>query len=161
MKKNKKDCGCDKKPKITISKPEGTEFNTPYPIENMTTTMGSDFDLEDADGVKRSKHYFDTTRNIDPELVDEKTKQTITFQNNLDTLLKNIGNLLKSKNEAYGNTSLNPPQIFSKLDSTEAICARIDDKIMRIKNKGLVSATEDTVTDLIGYLLLLKMSMKK
>ena len=66
-----------------------------------------------------------------------------------------------NRNEAYGNTSLNPPNIFSKLDSSEAICARIDDKIMRIKNKGLVSATEDTLTDLIGYLLLLKMSMKK
>ena len=30
-----------------------------------------------------------------------------------------------------------------------------------IKNRGLVSATEDTLTDLIGYLLLLKMSRKK
>ena len=156
MDKKEKDCGCSKKPKITMSKPEGMEFNKPYPIENISTT------LVDEDGVKRSEHYFDTTRNIDPNPpVDEKTQKTIKFQNDLDTLLTNIGNLLKSKNEAYGNTSLNPPKIFSKLDSTEAICAIIDDKIMRIKNKGLVSATEDTVTDLIGYLLLLKMSMKK
>ena len=166
MEKKKKDCGCAKKPKVDIkmSTPDGMEFNKPYPIENMNTTMDSDFDLVDKDGVKRSKHYFDATRNVEPKTInkiDEKTKLTIEFQNTLDTLLTNIGNLLKSKNEAYGNTSLNPPQIFSKLDSTEAICARIDDKIMRIKNKGLVSATEDTVTDLIGYLLLLKMSMKK
>ena len=157
MEKKKKDCGCAKKPKVDIkmSTPDGMEFNKPYPIENMTATSNK---------VKHSEHYFDVNRNVEPKTInkiDEKTKLTIEFQNTLDTLLTNIGNLLKSKNEAYGNTSLNPPQIFSKLDSTEAICARIDDKIMRIKNKGLVSATEDTVTDLIGYLLLLKMSMKK
>ena len=151
-KKDKKDCGCNKKPKITMSKPEGMEFNKPYPIENMDATGD----------IKHSEHYFDTTRNIDTSRpANEKLEKIVKFQEDLDTLLTNIGNLLKSKNEAYGNTSLNPPKIFSKLDSTEAICARIDDKIMRIKNKGLVSATEDTVTDLIGYLLLLKMSMKK
>ena len=150
----KKDCGCNKKPKITMSKPEGMKFNTPYPMENINTTLD--------ENVDHNEHYFDTTRNMNPNPpTDEKLQKTIMFQNDLDTLLTNIGNLLKSKNEAYGNTSLNPPHIFSKLDSTEAICARIDDKIMRIKNKGLISATEDTVTDLIGYLLLLKMSMKK
>jgi len=31
---------------------------------------------------------------------------------------------------------------------------------MRIKNKGINDQTEDTVDDLIGYLLLLKMSMQ-
>ena len=157
MKKTKKDCGCKgKKPKveITMSTPDGKEFNTPYPMENADTTLDNP--------IKHNEHYFDTNRNINPNPpIDENLQRTIKFQNDLDILLTNIGNLLKSKNEAYGNTSLNPPQIFSKLDSSEAICARIDDKIMRIKNKGLVSATEDTVTDLIGYLLLLKMSMKK
>ena len=69
--------------------------------------------------------------------------------------------LLKEKNKAYGDTALNPSNIFSKLNSTEAICARIDDKLARIKNKGINDKTEDTVDDLIGYLLLLKMSMEK
>tara|TARA_R110002012_G_scaffold6578_6_gene31331 strand:- start:16616 stop:17086 length:471 start_codon:yes stop_codon:yes gene_type:complete len=152
--KNKKDCGCKKGPKITMSKPEGTEFNTPYPIENMNTTLDKN--------ITHNKHYWDTDRNKETHPpVDENLQRTLKFQSDLDVLLTNIGNLLKSKNEAYGNTSLNPPNIFSKLDSSEAICARIDDKIMRIKNKGLVSATEDTVTDLIGYLLLLKMSKNK
>ena len=103
-------------------------------------------------------------RNVEPKTInkiDEKTKLTIEFQNTLDALLTNIGNLLKSKNEAYGNTSLNPPQIFSKLDSTEAICARLDDKLSRIKNKGINDKTEDTIDDIIGYLLLLKMSMEE
>jgi hypothetical protein len=72
---------------------------------------------------------------------------------------REITELLISKNKAYGNTALNPTNIFSKLSATEAICARLDDKIARIKNKGINDKTEDTVDDLIGYLLLLKMSM--
>jgi len=150
--KDKKDCGCgNKKPKITMSKPEGMEFNTPYPISNTTSTTN----------ISHNEHYFDTNRNGKDDIAKAKVvtkNQKNEFDAKLDQMLTNVGNLLKSKNEAYGNTSLNPPKIFSKLDSSEAICARIDDKIMRIKNKGLVSATEDTVTDLIGYLLLLKMS---
>ena len=82
-----------------------------------------------------------------------------------DKLIKEVGRevitLLLEKNKAYGDTALNPPNIFSKLDSTEAICARLDDKISRIKNKGINDKTEDTVDDLIGYLLLLKMSMER
>jgi hypothetical protein len=37
----------------------------------------------------------------------------------------------------------------------------MDDKIMRIKNKGINDKTEDTVDDLIGYLLLLKMALER
>ena len=59
------------------------------------------------------------------------------------------------------NTALNPTNIFSKLDSSEAICARIDDKLARISNRGINDETEDTVDDVIGYLLLLKMSMDR
>ena len=69
--------------------------------------------------------------------------------------------LLKEKNQAYGDTALNPSNIFSKLDSVEAICARLDDKLARIKNKGINDKTEDTIDDIIGYLLLLKMSMER
>jgi len=46
-------------------------------------------------------------------------------------LIKKIGNevieLLLEKNAAYGDTANNPSNIFSKLDSTEAIKVRIDD----------------------------------
>jgi|TARA_R110000744_G_scaffold286967_1_gene398226 hypothetical protein len=83
------------------------------------------------------------------------------FNKELDKVSKSVINLLKEKNAAYGNTALNPPNIFSKLDSTEAICARLDDKLSRIKNKGINDNTEDTVNDIIGYLFLLKMSMRK
>ena len=62
------------------------------------------------------------------------------------------------KNKAYGDSAIQPENIFSKLDNAQAICARIDDKLSRIKNRGLNDATEDTLDDLLGYLILLKIA---
>ena len=69
--------------------------------------------------------------------------------------------LLIEKNKAYGDTANHPPQIFSKLSAREGILARIDDKLSRIKNKGLNDLTEDSVADLIGYLILYKVQVRK
>ena len=74
---------------------------------------------------------------------------------------KEVGLLLLEKNKAYGDTANNPPQIFSKLSPKEGLLARIDDKLSRIKQKGLNDLTEDTVQDLIGYLILYKVQVKK
>ena len=69
--------------------------------------------------------------------------------------------LLISKNRAYGDSATNPSKVFSKGSPIESLCARIDDKLMRIQNKGINDKTEDTVSDLIGYLILLKVAMLK
>ncbi len=76
-------------------------------------------------------------------------------------IAEEVTELLLQKNKDYGDTANNPISIFSKLDSTEALMARIDDKLSRIKNKGINDKTEDTVTDLIGYLILLKVSLRQ
>ena len=49
--------------------------------------------------------------------------------------------LLLEKNKAYGDTANNPPMIFSKLSAQEGILARLDDKLSRVKNKGLNDKT--------------------
>jgi len=134
----------EEKDDIKMSVPEGMEFNTTYTIP----PVGSDLD---ADKEKHSKYYYDYDRN---------GLKTDAFDLKLDIELTNIGNLLKTKNRAYGNTALKPLGIFSKLDASEALCARIDDKLARISNKGINDQTEDTVSDLIGYLFLLKMTKK-
>ena len=99
--------------------------------------------------------FYTTPNNITMNIQTESE----VFATQLDAILTEIGELLKSKNRAYGNSALKPAKIFSQLDATESLCSRIDDKLMRIKNRGINDATEDTVDDLIGYLLLLKMSM--
>ena len=83
------------------------------------------------------------------------TKKT---QNSIRWTCNEIRDLLVSKNKAYGDSALEPENIFSKLDNAQGICARIDDKLSRIKNSGLDDATEDTLDDLIGYLILLKIA---
>jgi hypothetical protein len=72
-----------------------------------------------------------------------------------------VTELLLMKNAAYGDSALNPANIFAKGDAIENLCARIDDKLMRIKTKGITDETEDTIQDLIGYLILLKVAIEK
>jgi len=69
-----------------------------------------------------------------------------------------VMNLLLEKNAAYGDSALDPVSIFSRGNAVDSLCARIDDKLMRIKSKGITPSTEDTVQDLIGYLILLKIA---
>ena len=73
-----------------------------------------------------------------------------------------IKELLIQKNKKYGNSALNPCRVFSKASATEQLLVRIDDKLNRImKGAGLLATDEDVVNDLIGYLVLLKISMAK
>ena len=67
-----------------------------------------------------------------------------------------VRDLLLEKNTAYGDSALSPSNIFASGSAVDNIACRIDDKLMRIKNKGINDSTEDTVQDLIGYLILLK-----
>jgi len=86
---------------------------------------------------------------------------TKSSQNSIKWTCNEIRDLLISKNKAYGDSALEPDNIFSKLDNAQAICARIDDKLSRIKNVGLNDKTEDTLDDLIGYLILLKIAREQ
>jgi len=141
-----------------------THIDNVIPINNKST-ISSTYPLNGSDYNIDKKHITRTgglaptgPRSVDCTTDKQKPKNE-AFAANLDAVIKDISDLLKSKNKAYGNSALKPAKIFSQLDATESLCSRIDDKLMRIKNRGINDATEDTVDDLIGYLLLLKMSM--
>ena len=68
---------------------------------------------------------------------------------------KSLEDLLLQKNARYGDSALEPLNVFSEAGAIAGIKVRIDDKLKRIKNSGLVDATEDTLQDLAGYLILL------
>ena len=92
-------------------------------------------------------------------------KSTEELTKSTEELIKEVGRevvmLLLEKNKAYGDTANQPPQIFSKLSPIEAILARIDDKLSRIKQVGVNDNTEDTVLGLIGYLMLYRVQLEK
>lgn len=83
-----------------------------------------------------------------------------TFRYNVASVLQDIQDLLIEKNEAYGNSALDPINAFSKANSVEQLKVRIDDKLNRLYH-GKEYGQEDTVTDLIGYLVLLKIAEKE
>lgn len=83
----------------------------------------------------------------------------MTFENKVEDVLNEIKAMLVQKNQRYGNSALCPVRIFSKADSIEQIRVRIDDKLSRINNE-LFNDDEDVVSDLIGYLVLLKIAIR-
>jgi hypothetical protein len=76
-------------------------------------------------------------------------------------VVQEIKELLLEKNEKYGNSALEPLGVFSKLSAKEGLLVRIDDKLKRIKNGSLEKDDEDVINDLIGYLVLLKISQNQ
>ena len=68
---------------------------------------------------------------------------------------KEVEELLLRKNKAYGDAALSPLNVFSPLGAEDSIKVRLDDKLKRIQNVGLNDATEDTLMDLVGYMILL------
>ena len=85
---------------------------------------------------------------------DNKTQELIANE----TL--RIGSLLVSKNKAYGNSALEPVRIFSRANSMEQLAVRIDDKLSRL-SRGHEYVGDDTLDDLVGYLVLLLVARKR
>ncbi len=69
-----------------------------------------------------------------------------------------VKKLLLSKNKAYGNSALDPIRVFaSGLGPDAQLRVRIDDKLSRIQRATKADQSkvpEDTVQDLLGYLIL-------
>jgi len=84
------------------------------------------------------------------------------LQNQLDKIEKatdSIKKVLSEKNRRYGNSALNPINVFSSLNADEGIKQRLDDKLKRIKThtekQGMSEPLrKNDVFDLIGYLIL-------
>lgn len=79
-----------------------------------------------------------------------------TFEKDLTVVLDNLKNFLLEKNKNYGNSALEPINIFSKLNSENSINQRLDDKLTRIKNSK--ELRKNDCVDLVGYLMLLLIS---
>ena len=79
------------------------------------------------------------------------------FEVSLYPIVNSITKMLIEKNRKYGNSALKPQRIFSKASAVEQIKVRIDDKLSRMKNQQN-DEDEDVISDLIGYLILLKIA---
>lgn len=68
--------------------------------------------------------------------------------------------MLLQKNERYGDSALDPVRVFSRCDAVEQLRVRIDDKLSRL-SRGSGKEDEDVVSDLLGYLILLRIATRR
>ena len=81
-------------------------------------------------------------------------------QDKIKETIAEVQELLLQKNEQYGNSALEPKRIFANGSAEELIRVRIDDKLNRLmQGDDSIETDEDVIKDLIGYLVLLLMSM--
>jgi len=66
--------------------------------------------------------------------------------------------MLIEKNNAYGNSALNPVRCFSKADTIEQINVRLDDELSRLMRGH--PAGEDTELVIAGYIILRRVAIK-
>lgn len=85
--------------------------------------------------------------------IDVKSDLVLTsFPERLRMFLSEFSDLLNAKNQAYGNSALEPINIFSKASSSDVILQQIDHKLSRLKNSD--TPNKNDVIDLMGYLTL-------
>ena len=119
------------------------------------------------DGISTKPDNNDNT-SIGDKIKDELNKLLIadndgstiitTFEKNLNSILNSIGKFLKEKNKRYGNSALEPSNMFFKGNSEEGLRIRIDDKLKRINNSDVLRKND--IVDLIGYLIILCITKK-
>lgn len=90
-------------------------------------------------------------------MADIKFTKPTEFETGVDLVLGEIRSMLIAKNAGYGNSALDPIRVFSKATPMEQLLVRIDDKLSRL-SRGKGELHEDTVNDLIGYLVILKIA---
>jgi len=109
---------------------------------------------------KIAKRIDGDVENIEEEteiLPQKLDKNSTRFDKNVEAVLKEIATTLHEKNESYGNSALSPIQIFSRLNSEEGLLLSIDHKLSRIA-RGSEFDDDDTILDLLGYLVLLRIA---
>ena len=85
----------------------------------------------------------------------------VNTQTEIAIICDEIKDLLLQKNIKYGDSALDPLRVLSKASAKEQILVRIDDKLSRISRGDILHEDEDVICDLIGYLVLLKIALKR
>lgn len=102
--------------------------------------------------LTKLREILKTEEGEDPYLWGNKIvsePRDVAAENVFDKVTSSIADLLKYKNEKYGNSALEPMQVF---EGKTKVGQRLDDKLARIKNS--TELKKNDVADLIGYLTL-------
>ena len=95
---------------------------------------------------------------MNKQIEEIKDSINITTEDKISGFLAYMEDMLIQKNKDYGDSLQNPIGVFQK-NKIDGILGRIDDKLNRIKSVGINDNTEDSIEDLIGYLVHLKIAL--
>ena len=115
------------------------------------------FRMSEKEEKKRQKDYK-VWEKEHPDFFKRENGPLSESQKKIVEICDSMKDLLLYKNQKYGDSALNPNNIFYKGDSTNSIKIRLDDKIGRIKNCEEIRIND--VCDIIGYSVLLLVSME-
>ena len=95
-------------------------------------------------------------------MCDKDSYGEVPTQRKIREITDAMKDLLLYKNQKYGDSAINPIEIFTKhlktVDTkTAAILVRLDDKLSRVKNADTLRTND--ICDLIGYLTLLNVAL--
>ena len=138
---------------------------------NTARSLAIETGLVDQLGERRGARYVS---NLPKEGVVEEPTEEVTqeveetaaidkeqqFAFAAGNILQVVHNTLTMKNSSYGNSVLDPINIFSQAQSTPGLFVRLDDKLSRVKYGWDTMDKQqrlDTLVDLMGYLTLLTM----
>lgn len=126
---------------------------------------------------EREEHRIPKKGTVPPASVTDVTMDTVTGMNLADLMGKSpwgdlpptqqkiheimgaMKDLLLYKNQKYGDSAINPKKIFYKGDATNSILIRLDDKLGRVMSNTEEKPRVNDVADIIGYCVLLLISM--
>lgn len=87
---------------------------------------------------------------------------THNTENDIRAVCEEIASMLIEKNRSYGDSALTPVRIFSKEASpVEQLNVRMDDKLSRLLKGDAKAFGEDVEKDLIGYLILKRVALRR
>ena len=114
------------------------------------------FKMQTKEQKEEQKKYKEWEK-AHPDYFDVRYEKLTESQKKIVEVCDSMKDLLLYKNQKYGDSALNPNNIFYKGDSTNSIKIRLDDKIGRIKNCEETRIND--VADIIGYCTLLLVSI--
>jgi len=90
---------------------------------------------------------------------DPESDGAAQTQRDIRRVCSDLANMLIAKNQAYGDSALDPVRVFSHSSTVEQLLVRIDDKLSRLQRGS--AAGEDVEHDLLGYLVLLRIARER
>lgn len=130
-----------------------------------TTTASYRYDTKEAkDLADEFQEYLDGLAHATDEEIMQKwddsqfANQESEYQKRIAEAFDSVRDMMLKKNEEYGDSVFQSIELFGhSIDAMTACLARISDKFKRLETLGLSEASVDTLDDLVGYLIALKL----